>query len=76
MNKTRRNAISEIQDKIAELQADPQWLKEEEEEAYDNLPDGIRDGERGDAMQEAIDAMENADNALQEAYDYLTDATE
>ena len=76
MNKERRKRIEEIQDKIAELQADIQWLKEEEEEAHDNLPDGIRDGERGDAMQEAIDAMENADNALQEAYDYLTDATE
>ena len=75
MNKERRKRIESLQDQIAEIQADLQWLKEEEEEAYDNLPDGIRDGERGDAMQEAIDAMENADNALQEAYDYLTDAT-
>lgn len=73
MNKERRKRIEEIQDKILGLQADLQWIKEEEEEAYDNLPDGIRDGERGDAMQDAIDAMENADSSLQDAYDNLSD---
>lgn len=34
-------------------------VHDEEEDAMDALPDGIRDGDRGDAMQENIDELEN-----------------
>lgn len=56
-----------------ELQADLQWIREEEEEAFDNLPEQFQDGERGESMQEAMQAMEDADGAIQEAIDYLSD---
>lgn len=71
MNKERRKRIEAIQDKIAELQTELQDIRDEEEEAYDNLPCGIQDSEMGEGMQEAIDTMENVDNSLQDAYDSL-----
>ena len=37
-----------------------QEVHDEEEEAYDNLPESMQDGERGELMQDAIDAMDNA----------------
>lgn len=73
MNKERRKKIEQIQDKLMELQADLQWIREEEEEAFDNLPEQFQDGERGESMQEAMQAMEDADGAIQEAIDYLSD---
>ena len=73
MNKERRKSIERIVDKLYEIQADLAWVRNDEEEAYDNLPEGIQSSERGDAMQEAIDAMDNVDGSLQEAIDYLTD---
>lgn len=71
MNKDRRKSIERIVDKINEIKADLTWVRNDEEEAYDNLPEGIQSSERGDSMQEAIEAMDDADGALQEAVDYL-----
>ena len=73
MNKERRKSIERIVDKLNEIQADLAWVRNDEEEAYDNLPEGIQSNERGDSMQEAIDAMDDADGSLQEAIDYLTE---
>lgn len=73
MNKARRKALEKISDKLMELQVDLQYVHEEEEEAYDNMPEGLQYSERGDEMQEAISAMEDADGAIQEAIDYLSD---
>jgi hypothetical protein len=33
-------------------------VKEEEEEKYDNLPEGIQDSEKGEKFQENIDNLE------------------
>lgn len=71
MNKDRRKSIERIVDKINEIKADLTGVRNDEEEAYDNLPEGIQSSERGDSMQEAIEAMDDADGALQDAVDYL-----
>lgn len=71
MNKDRRKSIERIVDKINEIKADLTWVRNDEEEAYDNLPEGIQSSERGDSMQEAIEAMDDADGSLQEAVDFL-----
>ena len=71
MNKERRKSIERIVDKLNEIQADLTSIRGDEEEAYDNLPEGIQSSERGDSMQEAIEAMDDADGSLKEAIDYL-----
>ena len=73
MNKARRKALEKISDKLMELQVDLQSVHDEEEEAYYNMPDSLQESERGDAMQEAISTMEDADGSIQEAIDYLSD---
>lgn len=73
MNKARRKALEKISDKLMELQVDLQYVHEEEEEAFDNMPESLQESERGDEMQEALSTMENADGAIQEAIDYLSD---
>lgn len=45
MNKTRRKRLGEAFDKCAEILEILEEVKQEEEEAYDNLPDSFRDGE-------------------------------
>ena len=73
MNKERRKSIERIVDKLNEIQADLTCVRNDEEEAYDNLPEGFQSSERGDSMQEAIDAMDDADGSLQNAIDCLTE---
>lgn len=74
MNNTRRKAIQEIYERLEELMQDIEALQEEEQDAYDNLPESLQDGERGQAMQEAADNLEYAANSVQEALDYMEEA--
>lgn len=41
-------------------------VKDEEQEAYDNLPESFQYGERGEQMQEYIDSMDEAYENLEE----------
>ena len=86
MNKQRRKAIEALRarfDRISyadmkqELDAikdELDTLKSEEEEYRDNMPDNMRDGEKGEIAGNAIDAMDsivNAIDAVVEALDGL-----
>ena len=50
-------------------------IRDEEQDAFDNLPEGIQESERGEQMEEyisqmesAIDDMENAKSSLEEVF--------
>lgn len=67
MNKERRKNIEILQGKIQEvlgyideIKCEIEELRDEEQDAYDNLPDSIREGEKGDIMQDAIDNLNYA----------------
>lgn len=74
MNKVRRNAIENILTKLADIQSDIESVCEDEQEAYDAMPENLQYSERGDSMQEAIDNLEYAVSSLEEVIDYLTEA--
>lgn len=77
MNKARRKEIESARKKLEdavnlvdEAQAALQQAMEEEQEYYDNMPEGLQSGEKGENSQAAISALETAiDNCgdLQEA---------
>ena len=71
MNKHRRTAIAEIAEQISEARDSIESIKDEEEEAYENYPDSLKDTERGEAMQIAIETLEEAYSQLEEAIDLL-----
>ena len=59
MNKEQRNKLQQAMDILTEIQ-------EQEQEKYDNAPEGLQDTERvqkyqedADALQEAIDSLSN-----------------
>ncbi len=60
MNNQRRKEIAEISEEIEAIKARLESVLEEEQEAYDNLPEGIQDSDRGERMSEAISSLENA----------------
>ncbi|SBV91243.1 conserved hypothetical protein [uncultured Alphaproteobacteria bacterium] len=67
MNKDRRSRLSEIREQLSTLAEAIQDICAEEQEAFDNLPDSFQGRERGDAMQTAIDSMENAASGVEDA---------
>lgn len=89
MNNARRKRIEAIrarldavfEGELESIRSDLNDVKDEEESALEGLPENMRDGERGAAMQDAINALESAVDAL-EAFDFesifssLEDATQ
>lgn len=49
------------------------WKKSKkgEEEAYENLPDSIRDGKRGEEMQGYIETLDGICDCLEEAVSWI-----
>ena len=77
MNNKRRKEIAKLIERIetivddakTKLEAvkdDIDYLRDEEENAFDALPEGIQDSERGDEMQEAIENLSNACDTVDE----------
>lgn len=71
MNKYRRIAVAELLNQLVELCDNLEEIKSEEEEALENYPENLRYSERGEAMQEAVDNLEEAHGAISEAIDLL-----
>lgn len=66
MNKSRRKRLSEIADELENLYQDLDAVASEERECYDNLPESIQDSDRGCAMEEAADELEDICSELEE----------
>lgn len=66
MNKQRRKRLEAIQHLIDDALAQLEQVREEEQDAFDNMPESFQDSERGETMQEHIDSMEEAESSLDE----------
>ena len=73
MNRSRRKSLRTILGQMDELSTVLETVKEalqdvlnEEQEAYDNLPEGLQESDRGQQMQEYIDALEGVVDSLGE----------
>ena len=73
MNKKRRKEIENLRESISETKAKLQDLLDEEQQAFDNMPESIQESERGEEMQEIIEYMEAAIDSLEGATESLTE---
>ena len=71
MNKQRRTSLAEISQRISDLTSEAETLRdalrdlcEEEQDYFDNMPEGLQGGERGESSQEAINQLEDAITTL------------
>ena len=67
MNSERRNGIQEIRDSLDDIISRIEELKDEEQDALDNMPEGLQWSARDDKMQEAIGSMDNAVSSIEKA---------
>ena len=76
MNMKRRKRIEKAGRLLEELMEEINAIQEEEQEAYDNLPESLQESERGIAMYNAAEALEDAVSQLEIADDLLAQAME
>lgn len=74
MNAARRLKIAALLAKLDEVANEVADVYEEEQEYFDNMPESFQNGDKGGTVQEALDALETAQNAVTEAIDGLTQA--
>ena len=59
MNKQRRKWLSAVYDKITECQTELENIRDEEQEAFDNMPESLQYSERGNEMEEVISELDD-----------------
>lgn len=74
MNKNRRDKLVKLSDQISDIMEKLEELRDEELEAFENLPESLNSSERGEAMQTAIGAMGDALSSLENADMQIQDA--
>jgi len=85
MNKARRKAIDELYNRLATLQTElenlsnaddmkdtAETIRDEEQEYFDNMPDSLQQGEKGQQASEAADNLTTAFDKLSEVADAIT----
>ena len=64
MNKARRKDLTRVIALIEEARGILETVKDEEQEALDNMPEGLQQSERGETMEQYICTMEEMLDAL------------
>lgn len=76
MNKNRRKVIESLVEQLDDLKSHIEEVKDEEEEYIEMMPENLKDGERGQAAQEALDHLEEVISSLDDASYTLQEAAE
>ena len=71
MKKKRRKELADIFGALQDLKERLDVLTDEEQSAYDNMPESFRDSERGEEMSDTICDLEDVYDSLDTACDTL-----
>lgn len=76
MNDARRKALSALRDKIEECQSECESLRDEEQDYFDNMPENMQSGEKGERAEAATTELDSAIDSLQEAINAIEGSQE
>lgn len=76
MNNQGRNRLQKVIDQLEELKQEVSSICEEEQEAYDNMPESLQDGERGSQMYENISTLEDQESNFDDLIESLQEVVE
>lgn len=76
MNKERRKQLEEAIAKLEDAKSLIESVRDEEQDAFDNMPEGLQSGERGERMEAAISQMDDAISEIESSVDSLNEASE
>ena len=67
MNKDRRKQIDEAIAELDHLKEVFENIRDEEQEYYDNMPENLQGGEKGEQADAAISSLEDVISSIEEA---------
>lgn len=76
MNQTRRNKIREIQEDLRIISEKIEELRDEESDAYENMPESLQESEKGEKAMRAVDILDQAIGEVDDSISTLEDIFE
>ena len=73
MNKERRKAIAKARDMVAEAWSLMERVRDDEQSAFDSMPESLQQSARGEALEENIQGLEETIEALEVVFDAVDD---
>jgi len=64
MNKKRRSVLREINERLSSIRDEIETVMDEEQDAYDNLPDGLREADRGEQLADNVSELQGVIDTL------------
>ena len=71
MNRARRKEIDKAIDLLLEARVILEQVQSDEEDAFDNMPEGIQMSERGEAMEENLGILDEVTGTIGDVEDVL-----
>lgn len=73
MNKERKQSLLDVASSLTDAIDRLNEIRDEEQESFDNMPEGLQGGSRGQSMMEAIDTMDNWNTEIESIKDSIED---
>ncbi|WP_411752129.1 hypothetical protein [Serratia sp. (in: enterobacteria)] len=74
MNADRRKRLSDLFVKIEIIKGEVEDVRDEEQDAFDSMPEGLQQSERGQKSEMAISCIEEIIDGLEKACDQINEA--
>ncbi len=71
MNKERRDILSDVIASLEEAKDLLEDVKNDEQDAFDNMPVGLQCSERGSKMEDYIELMEDAGDQIDNVCEFI-----
>lgn len=71
MNANDRKKASKWIESLTTMKSEIENMQKDQQVKYDNLPDGLQDSEKGEALEEAADTLEEAADSIGSAIESL-----
>lgn len=76
MNNDRRKRLTALLEELSGLRSTLEQIQSEEQDAYDNMPEGLQQSEHGEKAEQACSYLDDAMTAFDEIESALYDAME
>lgn len=73
MNKKRRKRLEDVIDILNDLSMEIELIREEEQEAYDNMPESLQLSEKGETIEENVSVLEDAQTDVETIIENLNE---
>ena len=74
MNNKRRDLLRDAINLVSKAQIKVESARDQEQECFDNLPENLKDYDKGVIMEEAVDALDDAIDSLEKSVEYINKA--